>query len=194
MRRENPSVFVLFLLDTSDSMGAMERMAVTKAAVLALLQRAYQSRHTVSLISFGGQEAKIVLRPSKSVLLAKKALSELRPDGGTPLAAGLRSSVELLRRSALRFPSGERRLVIISDGEATVSDPSSPGRGGKPFAQAALLARELSSLSVEPVYIDTKRPAVGKENEMRRLQRLSGGRYLNASAPGLGTILEAIEG
>lgn len=56
-------------------MGALERMAVTKGAVLALLQRSYQERHVVALTTFGGGGAKTTLAPTKSVLLAKKPLT-----------------------------------------------------------------------------------------------------------------------
>lgn len=190
VKRENPSLFILFLLDTSDSMGAVERMAVTKASVLALLQRAYQSRHTVALISFGGTESRLLLKPTRSVLLARKALDELRPDGGTPLAAGLSRAVDFLKVNEHRYSSSGARMVIISDGEGNLS----MGRRGTPLAQALDQARRLKRLPVEKIFIDTKLPSVGKENEMRRLQRESGGRYLNLSNPEVSTVLSAVEG
>jgi Mg-chelatase subunit ChlD len=181
---------VLFLLDVSDSMGALERMAVTKGAVLALLQRAYQGRHQVALVSFGGNDARTVLGPTKSVLLAKKALSRLRPDGGTPLAAGLEKCEGILKTSMRRFPGMRRTLVIISDGEATVAYR----RRGKPLEEAFSIAARIGKSGVHPVLIDTKLPEVGKENEMKQLHYLLGGKYINASAPAIGAILDAVEG
>ncbi len=196
VRRENPGTFILFLLDTSDSMGALERMAVTKGAVLALLQRAYQGRHTVALVSFGEEGAKTVLGPTRSVSLAKKALASMRPGGGTPLAAGLEAARTLLKGAARRFPSMRRILVVISDGEANVSFGGSAGLGGagnQSFREALASARSLRKMDLHPVLIDTKLPTVGRENEMKQLHRLLGGRYVNASAPGLEAILSAVE-
>ena len=208
IRRETPSTFILFLLDTSDSMGAIERMAVTKAAVLALLQRAYQSRHTVALITFGGTEPRILLKPTRSVLLAKKALEQLRPDGGTPLAAGLSMAADFLKAGESRFAKEERRLIIISDGEGNLSLNGGAGKSGSrtagsvkrrarqnrsPLSQAMGQAARLGKLKVEKVFIDTKLPVVGKVNEMRQLARESGGRYFNLSNPGVGAVLSAVE-
>jgi hypothetical protein len=48
-------------------------------------------------------------------------------------------------------------------------------------------------MDLHPVLIDTKLPTVGRENEMKQLHRLLGGRYVNASAPGLEAILSAVE-
>ena len=45
---------ILFVVDASGSMGADERMAETKAAILSLLIDAYQKRERVGLIVFRG--------------------------------------------------------------------------------------------------------------------------------------------
>jgi magnesium chelatase subunit D len=189
VRREEPGTFVLFLLDTSDSMGALERMAVTKGAVLALLQRSYQERHVVALTTFGGGGAKTTLAPTKSVLLAKKALNALRPDGGTPLAAGIEACGELFSSAGRRYPGMRKILVIISDGEANIARE----RGVPPLRDALEAANRLRRSDIHAVLIDTKLPKVGKENEMKSLHRVIGGRYINASAPGLEAILEAVD-
>lgn len=194
VRRENPGAFVLFLLDTSDSMGALERMAVTKGAVLALLQRAYQERNTVALVSFGEEGARTVLSPTRSVLLAKKALASMRPGGGTPLAAGLEAAAEVLKSAERRFPFMRRSMVIISDGEANVgSGGPAGGFGNRSLREALAAAAALKRRDAHPVLIDTKLPVVGRENEMKQLYRVLGGHYVNASAPGLDTILGAVE-
>lgn len=59
--------------------------------------KAYIHRDRVALLSFRGQRADLLLPPSQSVELARRALDLLPTGGGTPLAAAL------LRRS--RSPS-----------------------------------------------------------------------------------------
>lgn len=69
-------------------------------------------------------------------------------------------------------------LVIISDGEANIARE----RGVPPLRDALEAANRLRRSDIHAVLIDTKLPKVGKENEMKSLHRVIGGRYINASA------------
>jgi magnesium chelatase subunit D len=110
---------IIFVVDASGSMAA-NRMNQAKGALIRLLREAYLHRDKVALISFRGDGAEVLLPPSRSVELAKRALDRLPAGGGTPLAAGLLTALDLAkreRRNGLRHTM----LVLLTDGRANVS-------------------------------------------------------------------------
>ncbi len=89
VRMRKVGTSIIFCVDASGSMGATNRMSAAKAAVLDLLVDAYQHRDRVSLVSFRGDGAQVVLSPTASVELANMKLRNLASGGATPLAAGI---------------------------------------------------------------------------------------------------------
>jgi magnesium chelatase subunit D len=119
---------VLFVVDASWSMAVAERMQATKGAVMSLLTDAYQQRDRVGLVVFQKNDARIVLPPTNSVELARRALTDI-PVGGTPDlmplmvlltdGAGNVSMLNLLPqeeayRIAEMFPQAHIRSVVIN--------------------------------------------------------------------------------
>ncbi|QIN82235.1 putative cobaltochelatase [Rubrobacter tropicus] len=131
---------ILFLVDASGSMAARKRMSAVKGAVLSLLGDAYQRRDKISLISFRGGTAQMLLPPTSSVELAASRLEDLPTGGRTPLAAGLVRAAEVLQREGLR--DGERRplLVLLTDGRATAGpDPRVAAAGLRSLGAASFV-------------------------------------------------------
>ena len=90
---------ILFVVDASWSMAVAERMEATKGAIMSLLTDAYQRRDRVGLIVFHKNDANLVLPPTNSVQLAKKALIDIAVGGKTPLSAGLMMALEVFRKA-----------------------------------------------------------------------------------------------
>jgi magnesium chelatase subunit D len=171
---------ILFVVDASGSMAAHKRMSAVKGAVLSMLTDAYQRRDKVSLVSFRGEGARILLPPTSSVELATFRLKELPTGGRTPLAAGLEKAAEVLERERLREKERRPLLVLLTDGRATA--------GPDPRAAVA----ELRRLGVAPVVVDTEEGYVRLEMA-RTLAEAMGARYLRLEELRADSLVELVE-
>ena len=127
VREGREANLVVFVVDTSGSMAARERMHQVKTAILSLLLDAYRRRDRVGVVTFRDRAAEIALPPTGSVDIAARRLADLPAGGRTPLAEGLMKAAELVRRERLRDPSRRPLLVIVTDGRATAG-PDAIGR------------------------------------------------------------------
>lgn len=153
--REHPvHTTLVFVVDASGSMGARQRMAAAKGAVLNLLKDAYVHRCRVALIAFRKASAEVLLPPTDSVENALSALKKLPTGGETPLGHGLMKAWELLTQLRHRDPASQPLVVLISDGRANVF--YQPGSAETPFAEAVALARQLTASGARLLVVDTE--------------------------------------
>ena len=151
---------IVFVVDTSGSMGAERRIGAAKAAVLGLLADAYQRRDRVALIAFRGTDAELVLRPTGSVEIARARLAALPAGGTTPLASALRLALEVTGGS-----TGDQQLVpllvVITDGRAThgVDDP---------LAETRQAAEAIRRAAIASIVVDAEQgtPRLGLAGEL----------------------------
>lgn len=170
---------ILFILavDSSGSM-AFNRMAQAKGALTRLLQQAYLHRDKVSLISFRGAGAEVLLAPTRSVELAKRLLDALPAGGGTPLSAGVVKAIELARFARVKG-TPRAMLVLFTDGRANVplqrdsTLPIAPAIEDELRRLGALLGSE----EITSVVVDTKSRFVSN-GEGDALARMLGARYV----------------
>ncbi|MTE12869.1 VWA domain-containing protein [Nocardia sp. CT2-14] len=140
---------VVFVVDTSGSMAARDRLSAVTNAVVALLRDAYQRRDKVAVITMRGQAAELVLPPTSSVDIAVRRLTDLRTGGKTPLAQGLLKARDLIRRERTRDPHRRPLLVLLTDGRAT--------GGADPVPRALTAARLLANDAVTSMVVDCER-------------------------------------
>ena len=112
---------ILFVVDASWSMAVAERMSATKGAIMSLLTDAYQRRDRVGLIVFQKDRATLVMPPTNSVHLAKRALNNIPVGGKTPLSAGLKLAADILKRESILHPDIMPLLIVLTDGAGNVS-------------------------------------------------------------------------
>jgi len=171
VRTRKVGASVVFCVDASGSMGASNRMEAAKAAVLDLLVDAYQRRDRVSLVSFRGVGAEIVLAPTGSVELANLRLRGLATGGSTPLAAGIVCALGLIDTERRKTPDVVPWLVLVTDGRANVGID-----GGLGSRDARTAAARIRANGVNAVLIDTG--GKGSSNAARELARESGAEYV----------------
>jgi len=142
---------ILFLLDTSGSMGLQKRMSETKAAVFELLKESYKKRDTVGLMSFNQHDASLKLHPTRSLDLAHKCLKDVKVGGKTPLSIGLLKSTELMKSMLRKNNEIMPVVVIISDGRANYDSSA-----GKPWENALQVAKKISAEPIRFIVVDTE--------------------------------------
>ena len=123
-------------------------MALVKGAILGLLLDAYQRRDRVALVTFRAEGASVALPACASVDRAADLLSALPTGGGTPLAAGLQRTAELLLAERRRDPERRSLALVVTDGRA------SGGAAGRSDALRA--ARQLAAAADQVVVFDAE--------------------------------------
>jgi magnesium chelatase subunit D len=164
VREARTAHLVVLAVDTSGSMGAQRRIEAAKGAVLSLLLDAYQRRDRVALVTFAGDTATVVLRPTGSVEVARTRLAALPTGGRTPLAAGLRTALEVARQAHRQDPGRRAVLVVVTDGRATSGSETSrqgtSGVGSTPTDEALAAAAEVRAAGLDVLVVDAEDSAV----------------------------------
>lgn len=137
---------VIFVVDASGSMAARDRMAAVGGATLSLLRDAYQRRDKVAVITFRGQEARILLPPTSSAHIAGRRLARFDTGGKTPLAEGLLAARELVVRERVRDRARRPLVVVLTDGRATA--------GPDPLGRSRIAAKRLVAEGAAAVVVD----------------------------------------
>ena len=132
VRAGRESVLLCLVVDASGSMGARQRLARVKGALLALLRDAYARRDHVAVIAFRDARAELLVRPGAPLEQAGAAIRALPTGGRTPLAEGLREAARTIGRERVREPERRAVAIVLTDGR--VQDPS----GVVPVAARAL--------------------------------------------------------
>lgn len=146
MREQKTGNLLVLCVDASGSMGVRARMEAVKGAILGLLVDAYQRRDRVSLVTFRGEDATVVLRPTGSVEVARARLTELPTGGRTPLAAGISSALSVAAAPGVPY---QPILVLVSDGKATAASDGEDPVGAALRAAAAVRRAGVASFVID---------------------------------------------
>ena len=173
VRAKKVSSVIMFVVDASGSMAAMEGVDLTKATVMALLEDSYQKRDKVGLITVSGNKAEILLPLTSSIQMAVKCLRKIPTEGLTPLSDGLYKGFRILRSELWKKSNVIAMLVVVSD-----------GRGNVPLElnirkEIIAICEEIKKHDIHVVVIDTSdssAPPIGVSYN-KEISETSGGEY-----------------
>lgn len=150
-RERRTGVSILFVVDSSGSMGVKKRMEAVKGAILSLLKDAYEKRDRVGMVSFRRDRAEELLPFTRSIDLAQKKLEKLSTGGKTPLAEGLRKAYNIVKKELKKDKKSLPVIIFLSDGKANFSL-----YGKDPIAESLELAKKIRNEKIKCVVIDTE--------------------------------------
>lgn len=152
----------LFVIDSSGSHAAQQRMRTVKGAISGLLNRSFKRGDEVALIVFKGTSAQVILEPTGMLPDALAALEYLPTGGRTPLAAAL--------DQARAYVTPETLLILLTDGRANVALDN-----GDPWQEALDAAR---LITCSAIVVDTE-SATQRLGQCDQLAEILGARYLS---------------
>lgn len=142
---------VVFVVDSSGSMGSFDQMSVVKGSILSLVADSYHNRDHVSLVGFRKNKAEVVLPPTANQQRAARALAQMPTGGRTPLAAGLERGLAVIENVDQGHNSLVPVLVVVTDGRSNYARD-----GASPIKEAMEWADRIRGHGVSAVCFDTE--------------------------------------
>ena len=115
---DRPPANIVFLVDTSGSMDAPDKLPLLKKSFEILLGQLNEN-DTVAIVAYAGS-AGIVLEPTKASdkVKIRTALNELEPGGSTAGAEGIELAYQLAAEA--ETATGTNRVILATDGDFNV--------------------------------------------------------------------------
>jgi len=174
---------VVVAVDASGSMGTHQRVEAATGAVLGLLADAYLRRDRVSMLTFRGDSAEVVLPPTASVELARTRLAELPTGGVTPLAEGITAALAIARRAAT--DGWPPLVVLVTDGRATGHEAAAK--------RAEAAAADVAAANLDVIVVDAE-DGPTRLGLARQLATTMGARYVHLDEMGPRPLETAVRG
>jgi magnesium chelatase subunit D len=176
VRKPKSHTRYLFLIDSSGSHAAQERMRLVKGAVSSLLTHSFKNGDEIAIIVFRGTSAQVMLEPTRLPQDALAVLEYLPTGGRTPLAHALTIAQSYITPATV--------LILLTDGRANVAFASDD-----PWQEALNLA---SQIHTPTLVIDTE-DSNERLGRPRQLAEVLGAEYLSLATLEAGDVVLALQ-
>lgn len=189
VRQKKVANLFIFVVDSSGSMGAVKRMTEAKGAALSLLKDAYVKRDKVCMVTFSGDEASVVLPPTRSVERGYKLLENIKTGGRTPLNSGIEKGLRIIQNELRQNPQIMPLLILITDGKGNVSID----KGKKATLELMELGEKINKIKcIESIVIDIENSSLMSFNLAKKLSDLINAKYYKLDEIKAGEILNIV--
>lgn len=190
VRQRKYANLLVFVVDASGSIGASQRMTETKGAILSLLKDAYVKRDKVCLIAFRGNEAQVLLPPTRSVDRGVRLLETMAVGGRTPLNHGIAKGLQVIQSELKKNPGILPYMVMITDGKGNVSIE----KDLKPKQELMEISEKLRAFSyINTMVLDIERKGAMSFGIAKEMALRMGANYQKIETLKSDAIISAIE-
>lgn len=170
IRKHGARASIVMVVDISGSMFSDRKANRLKGIINSVIEDANRHQDRISVVGFKGEEAEIIIPTTRRANSFREQVDNIRVGGTTPLAAGMKRGLEILKKEKLRAEFVPL-LLILSDGMPNV------GLEGGPMKDAILMAEKIKEREIHTVVINFEKSVrYGHEVNME-LALASGGRY-----------------
>lgn len=190
VRQKKISNLLVFVVDSSGSMGANDRMRETKGAIISLLKDAYVKRDKIAMVSFRGQNASVLLPPTGSVQRGYKLLQTMETGGKTPLNDGISKGLKIIKSEQKKNPLIMPMMIIISDcrGNIAINEKN------KPKQELMEIGEGISKMtSINTMVIDIEKSGMMSMGIAKELARVMGSQYYKIDTLKSDSILKVVK-
>lgn len=170
IRKHGARASIVMVVDISGSMFSDRKANRLKGILNSVIADANRHQDRISVIGFKGEDAEIIIPTTRRATSFREQVDNIRVGGTTPLAAGMKKGLEILKKEKLRAEFVPL-LLILSDGMPNV------GLEGGPMKDAIMIAEKIKEKEIHTVVINFEKSVrYGHEVNME-LALASGGRY-----------------
>jgi magnesium chelatase subunit D len=170
IRKHGARASIVMVVDISGSMFSDRKANRLKGILNSVIEDANRHQDRISVIGFKGEEAEIIIPTTRRATSFREQVDNIRVGGTTPLAAGMKKGLEILKKEKLRAEFVPL-LLILSDGMPNV------GLEGGPMKDAIMMAEKIKEKEIHTVIINFEKSVrYGHEVNME-IALASGGRY-----------------
>ncbi|AUB58251.1 MULTISPECIES: vWA domain-containing protein [Methanobacterium] len=170
IRKHGARASIVMVVDISGSMFSDRKANRLKGILNSVIEDTNRHQDRISVIGFKGEEAEIIIPTTRRATSFREQVDNIKVGGTTPLAAGMKKGLEILKKEKLRAEFVPL-LLILSDGMPNV------GLEGGPMKDAIMMAEKIKEKEIHTVIINFEKSVrYGHEVNME-IALASGGRY-----------------
>mgnify|MGYP005850793147 CR=1 FL=1 len=170
IRKHGARASIVLVVDISGSMFSDRKANRVKGILESIIQDSNRHNDKISVIGFKGKDAEVIIPTTKRATAFKDIVNNIRVGGTTPMAAGLKKGLEILK-SEKKKDEFVPLMVVLTDGMPNVAIDEDPSR------DSLKLAQNLKENYFHTIVINFEKTVTMGRNFNMELAMASGGRY-----------------
>ncbi len=170
VRKHGAKASIALVVDISGSMFSQRKANKIKGILNQLIEDINRHNDKISVIGFKGQEAEVIIPTTRRASSFKEHVDNIRVGGTTPLAAGLKKGLELLKKEKVK-EEFVPMMIVLTDGMPNV------GINDRPAEDALKVAADLKENDIHTIIVNFEKSVKYGRDMNMELALASGGRY-----------------